>query len=82
MSFPIRRFIIKSPDLEWRFVMTVSEELIELLVCLVCRARVAQTAGGSALECTGCGRVYPICDAIPVMLADKSEPADSGGEGG
>jgi uncharacterized protein YbaR (Trm112 family) len=79
MSSPIRRFIIKSPDLEWRFIMTISEDLIELLVCPVCRARVAPTAGGGGLECTGCGRVYPIRDAIPVMLADESEIADSGG---
>ncbi|MCW5968742.1 MAG: hypothetical protein KIT57_09520 [Blastocatellales bacterium] len=62
--------------------MTVSEELIELLVCPVCRARVAQTRDGGGLECTGCRRVYPIRDAIPVMLADESEIADSGGEGG
>lgn len=54
--------------------LSLSAEVLALLVCPVCRAAVAQER--EALRCTGCGRVYPVTDGIPVMIA-AGEP-DSG----
>jgi uncharacterized protein YbaR (Trm112 family) len=29
------------------------------------------------LVCAGCGRAYPIIDGIPVLIAERAEPAGS-----
>jgi uncharacterized protein len=50
--------------------------LLELLRCPVCRRAVRPTADGAALACDGCGRLYPVVDGIPVMIAE-----DAGGPG-
>lgn len=59
--------------------MAISEDLLEILVCPACRAKVELKADGSALKCVECKRAYPIRDNIPVMLIDEAtietEPA-------
>ena len=52
--------------------MAVSEQLLEILVCPACHAKVELKADGSGLKCAGCNRVYPIRDDIPVMLIDEA----------
>ncbi|HEX4232079.1 MAG TPA: Trm112 family protein [Bryobacteraceae bacterium] len=52
--------------------MAISKELLEILVCPVCKAPVELKADGSGLKCTECKRVYPIRDDIPVMLVDQA----------
>jgi len=52
--------------------MAVSQELLEILACPACKARVGVTPDGSALKCVECKRVYPIRDDIPVMLIDEA----------
>lgn len=52
--------------------MAVSPELLEILVCPVCKAEVRLKAGGSGLKCVECHRVYPIRDDIPIMLVDQA----------
>ena len=52
--------------------MAVSKELLEILVCPVCKVAVQLTPDGQGLKCSTCHRVYPIRDDIPVMLVDEA----------
>jgi len=57
-------------------VMPISDQLLEILVCPACRAKVELKPDGSALKCVECKRVYPIRDDIPVMLIDEATIED------
>mgnify|MGYP003701055717 CR=1 FL=1 len=52
--------------------MAISQDLLEILACPACKAKVELKADGSGLKCTECKRVYPIRDDIPVMLVDEA----------
>lgn len=52
--------------------MAVSDRLLEILACPVCKVKVELKADGSGLKCIQCKRVYPIRDEIPVMLVDEA----------
>jgi len=52
--------------------MAVSQELLDILVCPLCKERVTLTPDGQGLKCGKCRRVYPIEDDIPVMLVDEA----------
>jgi uncharacterized protein YbaR (Trm112 family) len=52
--------------------MAISEELLEILVCPVCKAKVVLKDDRSGLKCVQCNRVYPVRDDIPVMLVDQA----------
>lgn len=52
--------------------MAVSKELLEILVCPLCKTPVSLTADNHGLKCSTCRRVYPIRDDIPVMLVDEA----------
>ena len=56
--------------------MPISEQLLEILVCPACRAKVELKPDGSALKSVECKRVYPIRDDIPVMLIDEATIED------
>jgi uncharacterized protein YbaR (Trm112 family) len=51
--------------------VAIDPELLEILVCPACHAALRPpTADG--LECSACGRIYPIRDGIPVMLVEEA----------
>ena len=52
--------------------MPVSQELLDLLVCPVCKTPVKITADAKGLKCSTCRRVYPVRDDIPIMLVDEA----------
>ena len=52
--------------------MAVSKELLDILVCPVCRTPVVLTSDEKGLKCSTCRRVYPVRDDIPVMLVDEA----------
>lgn len=52
--------------------MAISPELLEILVCPECKAKVEMKPDGSGLKCVECKRVYPIRDEIPVMLVEEA----------
>ena len=52
--------------------MAISKELLEILVCPLCKAVLEMKPDGSGLKCVQCHRVYPIRDDIPVMLIDEA----------
>lgn len=55
----------------------IDPTLAEVLVCPVDKADLTEDEEASRLECTECGRRYPVEDGIPIMLVDRAEgPAD------
>jgi uncharacterized protein len=52
--------------------MALSKDLLEILVCPVCKAQVILKEDGSGLKCVECKRVYPVRDDIPIMLKDQA----------
>ena len=52
--------------------MAISKELLDILVCPLCRAALEVTAGETGLKCVQCKRVYPVRDSIPVMMVDEA----------
>ncbi|HKW88598.1 MAG TPA: Trm112 family protein [Candidatus Acidoferrales bacterium] len=52
--------------------MAVSKELLDILVCPLCKTPVKMTSDQQGLKCATCHRVYPIRDDIPVMLVDEA----------
>lgn len=53
--------------------MPISKELLDILVCPVCKAPVKLTSDEKGLKCGQCKRVYPVKDNIPVMLVDEAK---------
>jgi len=52
--------------------MAISKDLLEILVCPLCKAPVVLKQDENGLKCSECKRVYPIRDDIPVMLVDEA----------
>lgn len=52
--------------------MAVSKELLDILVCPICKTPVKVTSDQQGLKCGTCQRVYPIRNDIPVMLVDEA----------
>jgi len=52
--------------------MAISQDLLEILACPLCKSKVELKPDGSGLKCLECHRVYPIRDDIPVMLVDEA----------
>ncbi|HUI51233.1 MAG TPA: Trm112 family protein [Terriglobales bacterium] len=55
--------------------MPISKELLDILVCPVCKKPVHPLADNTGLKCEACKRVYPVRDDIPVMLVDEASVA-------
>ncbi len=52
--------------------MAISQDLLEILVCPLCKTALELKADNSGLKCVQCKRVYPVRDDIPVMLVDEA----------
>lgn len=52
--------------------MSVSKELLAILVCPLCRKPVNLLPDESGLKCEVCKRIYPVRDDIPVMLPEEA----------
>jgi hypothetical protein len=55
--------------------MAISKELLDILVCPVCKTPVKLLTDGAGLKCGTCRRVYPVRDEIPVMLPEEAKIA-------
>lgn len=53
--------------------MAINKELLEILVCPLCKEEVKLTADENGLKCVKCHRVYPIRNGIPVMLIEEAK---------
>ncbi len=56
--------------------MAIRKDLLDILVCPLCKADLEMKADRSGLKCVKCHRVYPIRDDIPVMLVDEATIED------
>ena len=71
MLWGVRRKVLKGFE-----EMAISQDLLEILACPACKAKVQLKTDGSGLKCQECKRVYPIRDDIPVMLIDEATIED------
>ena len=55
--------------------MTVSPELLELLVCPRCKGALDYQPERDRLVCPACHLAYPVREGIPIMLIDEAGPA-------
>jgi uncharacterized protein YbaR (Trm112 family) len=53
--------------------MPLTQAQLNLVVCPVCHAPLTLTDAGIA--CTGCARIFPVVDGLPVLLAARATPA-------
>lgn len=53
--------------------MAIRKDLLEILICPLCRTAVELKQDNSGLKCIQCHRVYPIREDIPVMLVDEAK---------
>jgi uncharacterized protein YbaR (Trm112 family) len=51
----------------------LSPDLLEILVCPLCKESVSLTPKEDGLKCPRCKRVYPVRDDIPIMLVDEAK---------
>lgn len=56
--------------------MAISKDLLDILVCPVCKTPVELKPDQTGLRCGKCKIVYPIRDDIPVMLVDEAKPEE------
>lgn len=54
--------------------MTLSPQLLAILVCPKCKGTLAFGEVEQALDCSACRLRYPVRDDIPVMLVDEATP--------
>ena len=54
--------------------MTLSEQLLEILVCPKCKGDLDYRPDESTLVCPACRLRYPVRDDIPIMLIDEATP--------
>jgi len=50
----------------------ISQDLLDILVCPVCKQPMILKENGESLKCGVCRRVYPIQDDIPILLVDAA----------
>ena len=51
----------------------LKKELLDILVCPVDKKPLRELEKEMKLECSFCGRKYPVKNGIPVMLTDEAE---------
>ena len=52
--------------------MSVSKELLDILVCPKCKGEINLTEDNDGLICDQCKLMYHIKDDIPIMLIDEA----------
>ena len=54
--------------------MTLSPQLLAILVCPKCKGELEYREAESSLVCHRCKLRYPVRDDIPIMLLDEASP--------
>jgi uncharacterized protein YbaR (Trm112 family) len=57
--------------------MTISSELLKILVCPKCKKEIHLSENNDGLICQTCRLKYEIRDGIPIMLIDEATPIES-----
>ncbi len=63
---------------EGKYAMSISQKLLEILVCPRCKGAVELNPAKDGLICKACRLVYEVRDDIPIMLVDQARPLDAG----
>jgi uncharacterized protein YbaR (Trm112 family) len=50
----------------------IPQDLLDILVCPMCKKPLLLKENGESLKCTECRRVYPVRDNIPILLVDEA----------
>ena len=53
--------------------LMIPKDLLDILVCPVCKKPLAVQGDGESLKCAECRRVYPVRDDIPILLVDEAK---------
>jgi len=53
--------------------MAISKELLDILVCPLCKGEIYLNAAEDGLICDTCKLLYEIKDDIPIMLIDEAK---------
>ena len=54
--------------------MTLSAQLLAILVCPKCKGELEYRDAESSLVCPRCALRYPVREDIPIMLVDEASP--------
>jgi uncharacterized protein YbaR (Trm112 family) len=54
-------------------IMTINQELLDILACPQCKGEVKLNEPGDGLICQPCKLMYEIKDDIPIMLIEKAK---------
>jgi uncharacterized protein YbaR (Trm112 family) len=54
--------------------VTLSPQLLSILVCPKCKGELEYRPDEASLVCHACRLRYPVRDDIPIMLADEATP--------
>ena len=54
--------------------MTLSQQLLTILVCPKCKGELEYREHEACLVCHACKLRYPVRDDIPIMLIDEATP--------
>ena len=54
--------------------MTLSPQLLNILVCPKCKGELEYREAEASLVCPQCRLRYPVRDDIPIMLLDEASP--------
>ena len=60
------------PRLQYNSHM-IPQDLLDILVCPLCKKPLAVKGNGESLKCSECHRVYPVRDDIPILLVDEAK---------
>jgi uncharacterized protein len=52
--------------------LMIPQDLLDILVCPVCKKPLTLKETGESLKCGVCQRVYPVRDDIPILLVDEA----------
>ena len=55
----------------------MDKELLAILVCPLCQAKLPYDAANAELKCFYDGLAYPVRDGIPVMLEEEARQMDA-----
>lgn len=50
----------------------IAQDLLDILVCPLCKKPLELKENGESLKCSECRRVYPIQDDIPILLVNSA----------
>ena len=60
------------PLVQYNSVM-IPQDLLDILVCPVCKKPLTVLGNQESLKCGECHRVYPVRDDIPILLVDEAK---------